>query len=83
MIMSRASRADNDSIDRLEMDFRHEAANAARCEKDFAELKKTTLVIPEVLWAKRRVLVMECKLFNWSQYDYIFINLYFARIYSH
>lgn len=38
----------------------HEAANAARCNSDFAPLKKTTIVIPEVLWAKKRVLVMEC-----------------------
>ncbi|KAI5475176.1 hypothetical protein MNV49_001863 [Pseudohyphozyma bogoriensis] len=43
----------------LEMDFRHEAANAARAEADFAGLKKTSLVIPQVLWAKRRAMVME------------------------
>ncbi|GAA6006906.1 ABC1 kinase family protein [Rhodotorula paludigena] len=43
----------------LEMDFRHEAANAARCVKDFSDLKQTPLVLPEVLWAKKRVLVME------------------------
>ncbi|GAA6025882.1 hypothetical protein JCM8202_004719 [Rhodotorula sphaerocarpa] len=43
----------------LEMDFRHEAANAARCVRDFADLKKTTLVLPDVLWAKKRVMVME------------------------
>lgn len=45
----------------LEMDFRHEAANASRCKADFATLKKTPLIIPDVLWAKRRVLVMECE----------------------
>lgn len=44
-----------------EMDFRLEAANAERCKSDFAALKSTTLVIPEVLFAKRRVLVMECE----------------------
>ncbi|GAA5938003.1 hypothetical protein JCM3775_002427 [Rhodotorula graminis] len=43
----------------LEMDFRHEAANAARCVKDFSSLEKTTFVIPDVLWAKKRVMVME------------------------
>ncbi|KAL8279161.1 hypothetical protein RQP46_008417 [Phenoliferia psychrophenolica] len=43
----------------LEMDFRHEAANAARCEADFSKLKHTTLVIPKVLWAERRAMVME------------------------
>jgi aarF domain-containing kinase len=44
----------------LEMDFRHEAANAARCVKDFSDLPRTTLVVPEVLWAKKRVMAMEC-----------------------
>ncbi|GAA5887140.1 hypothetical protein JCM16303_002202, partial [Sporobolomyces ruberrimus] len=43
----------------LEMDFRHEAANAARCVNDFADLKETSVVVPEVLWAKRRVMAME------------------------
>ncbi|GAA5998893.1 hypothetical protein JCM5350_003662 [Sporobolomyces pararoseus] len=43
----------------LEMDFRHEAANAARCVNDFAGLKETSVVVPEVLWAKRRVMAME------------------------
>lgn len=38
----------------------HEAANAARCVRDFADLKQTTLVLPEVMWAKKRVMVMEC-----------------------
>ncbi|GAA6023884.1 hypothetical protein JCM10207_000517 [Rhodosporidiobolus poonsookiae] len=43
----------------LEMDFRHEALNAARCANDFADLKKTPLVLPEVLTAHKRVLIME------------------------
>ncbi|GAA5823077.1 hypothetical protein JCM5353_007878 [Sporobolomyces roseus] len=43
----------------LEMDFRHEAANAARCVNDFSQLKQTSVVVPEVLWAKRRVMAME------------------------
>jgi len=46
----------------LEMDFRHEAANAARCAADFASLKTTTLVVPRVIWAKKRAMVMECAL---------------------
>ncbi|KAK4056946.1 hypothetical protein OIO90_001846 [Microbotryomycetes sp. JL221] len=43
----------------LEMDFRHEAANAERCRADFASLTQTTLVVPKVLWAKKRAMVME------------------------
>ncbi|GAA96334.1 hypothetical protein E5Q_03000 [Mixia osmundae IAM 14324] len=43
----------------LEMDFRHEAANARRATRDFQDLKTTSLVIPEVLWSERRVMVME------------------------
>ncbi|KAM0790557.1 hypothetical protein ACM66B_004426 [Microbotryomycetes sp. NB124-2] len=43
----------------LEMDFRHEAANAERCRADFKSLKHTTLVVPKVLWAKKRAMVME------------------------
>ncbi|KAK8847609.1 hypothetical protein IAR55_005468 [Kwoniella newhampshirensis] len=44
----------------LEMDFRHEASNSARCRSEFAHLKgKTSLYLPEVLWAERRCMVME------------------------
>ncbi|GAA5873483.1 hypothetical protein JCM8547_005443 [Rhodosporidiobolus lusitaniae] len=43
----------------LELDLRHEAANAARCVKDFSDLKSTSFVVPEVLWAKKRVMAME------------------------
>lgn len=44
----------------LEMNFRHEAANSNRCRRDFLPLKgKTSLYLPEVLWAERRCLVME------------------------
>ncbi|KAJ6499273.1 ABC1-domain-containing protein [Mycena sanguinolenta] len=42
----------------LEMNFCHEAANAERTQKDFQDIK-TTLYIPEVLSATKRVLVME------------------------
>ncbi|WWD21696.1 hypothetical protein CI109_106182 [Kwoniella shandongensis] len=44
----------------LEMDFRHEASNSARCGREFAHLKgKTSLYLPEVFWAERRCMVME------------------------
>jgi aarF domain-containing kinase len=44
----------------LEMNFRHEAANSMRCRRDFQHLEgKTSLYLPEVLWAERRCLVME------------------------
>jgi len=41
-----------------EMDFVHEADNAARTQRDFAEAK-TTLYIPEVIHATKRILIME------------------------
>lgn len=43
----------------LEMDFRHEAGNAARASADFAGHRKTTLYIPEVYSATKRTMVME------------------------
>jgi aarF domain-containing kinase len=44
----------------LEMDFRHEAYNANRTKEEFAHLEgKTSLYVPEVLWADRRCMVME------------------------
>ncbi|WVR04771.1 hypothetical protein IAU60_001783 [Kwoniella sp. DSM 27419] len=44
----------------LEMDFQHEAANSARCRSEFAHLRgKTSLYLPEVLWAEKRCMVME------------------------
>jgi predicted Ser/Thr protein kinase len=43
----------------LEMDFRHEAANSKNCVANFSKLKKTSLVVPEVLWSQERILVME------------------------
>jgi len=44
----------------LEMDFRHEAFNAQRTKEEFAHLEgKTSLYVPEVLWADRRCMVME------------------------
>ncbi|KAK7755974.1 hypothetical protein SLS62_001916 [Diatrype stigma] len=46
-----------------ELDFQREAANAARTEQHFARLPgrrrhRMPLVIPDVLWARRRILVM-------------------------
>lgn len=44
----------------LEMDFRHEAENSARCKKEFSHLRgKTSVYLPEVVWAERRCMVME------------------------
>jgi aarF domain-containing kinase len=41
-----------------EMDFVHEAHNAARAVDDFKDLR-TSLYIPEVIFAAKRVLIME------------------------
>ncbi|KAI8996789.1 ABC1 family-domain-containing protein [Pilobolus umbonatus] len=46
----------------LELDFEREAANAAKVKENFAAeyaRKKTPLVIPGVVWAKKRILCME------------------------
>ncbi|KAH6913980.1 atypical/ABC1/ABC1-B protein kinase [Coprinopsis sp. MPI-PUGE-AT-0042] len=42
-----------------EMDFINEAQNAKRTERDFADRKKTSLYIPQVIHAAKRVLIME------------------------
>lgn len=44
-----------------ELDFHREAQNAIRARNYFAELRNPTLpvVIPRVVWARRRILVME------------------------
>lgn len=50
-----------------ELDFVHETQNAKRVAANFAEDRsknKTSLVIPRVIWAKRRIMCMECKLIN-------------------
>ncbi|KAI1341359.1 ABC1-domain-containing protein [Xylariaceae sp. FL0016] len=41
-----------------ELDFQMEAANAIRTKMHFAQRPELPLVIPEVLWAKKRILVM-------------------------
>jgi aarF domain-containing kinase len=44
----------------LELDFRHEAYNSNRCRRNFAPLEgKTSLYLPEILWAEKRCMVME------------------------
>ncbi|EJU04280.1 ABC1-domain-containing protein [Dacryopinax primogenitus] len=43
----------------LEMDFSHEASNALRAIRDFSTETKTSLYIPDMLWANRRSMVME------------------------
>lgn len=41
-----------------ELDFREEAENARRMKAHFAKIPALPLVIPEVMWAKKRILVM-------------------------
>lgn len=46
----------------LELDFREEAKNAMRTKEYFAHTQPhLPLVIPQVLWAKKRILVMGCE----------------------
>lgn len=44
-----------------ELDFVEEANNANRMREHFASLPQLPLVIPEVLWARKRILVMACE----------------------
>ncbi|KAI0811344.1 ABC1-domain-containing protein [Xylaria sp. FL0064] len=41
-----------------ELDFQLEAANAIRTKQHFQRLPELPLVIPDILWAKKRILVM-------------------------
>ncbi len=51
-----------DSMLPLEMDFAHEAYNADRVREEFKPLTgKTSVYIPEILWAERRCMAMECE----------------------
>jgi aarF domain-containing kinase len=46
-----------------ELNFVFEANNANKVRENFKELiekKKTALIIPEIVWAQRRILCMEC-----------------------
>ncbi|KAG9252100.1 ABC1 family-domain-containing protein [Emericellopsis atlantica] len=44
-----------------ELNFVEEADNARRMKEHFAKLPELPLIIPEVLWAKKRILVMACE----------------------
>lgn len=44
-----------------ELDFQEEAKNARRMKEHFAKIPHLPLVIPEVIWAKKRILVMACE----------------------
>lgn len=44
-----------------ELDFEEEAENARWMARHFAKLPELPLVVPEVLWAKKRILVMACE----------------------
>ncbi|KAM0429343.1 hypothetical protein ACHAPT_006558 [Fusarium lateritium] len=44
-----------------ELDFQEEANNARRMKEHFAKIPQLPLVIPEVIWAKKRILVMACE----------------------
>lgn len=42
-----------------ELDFREEGENAMRMKEHFSRVRNSPLVVPEVKWARRRILVME------------------------
>ena len=44
-----------------ELDFAQEADNAMRTKEHFSHIPELPLVIPEVKWAKKRILVMACE----------------------
>ncbi|KAG5918021.1 hypothetical protein E4U53_004135 [Claviceps sorghi] len=44
-----------------ELDFQEEAHNARRMKAHFANIPELPLVIPEVIWAKKRIIVMACE----------------------
>ncbi|KAK4219554.1 ABC1 family-domain-containing protein [Rhypophila decipiens] len=44
-----------------ELDFQCEAQNALRTKAHFAPISSLPLVIPDVIWAKKRLLVMACE----------------------
>ncbi|KAL1586701.1 hypothetical protein WHR41_04638 [Cladosporium halotolerans] len=43
-----------------ELDFREEGKNAKRAKEYFSHIPSLPIVIPDVIWAQRRILVMEC-----------------------
>ncbi|KAJ5712765.1 ABC1 family protein MCP2 [Penicillium malachiteum] len=44
----------------IELDFRMEAQNATEASEYFKKHSDAPLVIPEVMWSQKRILVMEC-----------------------
>ncbi len=42
----------------VELDFQREAENAMRTQAYFAKIPQLPLVVPDVVWAKQRILVM-------------------------
>jgi aarF domain-containing kinase len=44
-----------------ELDFQEEEHNARRMKEYFAKIPELPLVIPDVIWAKKRILVMACE----------------------
>ena len=44
-----------------ELDFRCEAENACRTKEYFSRIPELPLVIPDVIWAQKRILVMKCE----------------------
>ncbi|KAL2145557.1 hypothetical protein VTI28DRAFT_6795 [Corynascus sepedonium] len=45
----------------LELDFQCEAQNARRTKDHFSRIPELPLVIPDVIWAQKRILVMACE----------------------
>lgn len=44
-----------------ELDFQEEAENAQRMKAHFAKIPELPLIIPDVIWAKKRIIVMACE----------------------
>ncbi|KAK0626883.1 ABC1 family-domain-containing protein [Immersiella caudata] len=45
----------------LELDFQCEAQNALRTKEHFSRIPELPLLVPDVIWAKKRILVMACE----------------------
>lgn len=48
----------------IELNFECEAVNSERTKEYFARISELPLVIPDVIWAKKRILVMACEAGN-------------------
>ncbi|PNY26361.1 ABC1 family protein MCP2 [Tolypocladium capitatum] len=44
-----------------ELDFQEEAENAQRMKAYFSKIPELPLIIPDVIWAKKRIIVMACE----------------------